>query len=368
MDKLLQTGLSAGMSATSGFHSRRPSHPDPSQDGKNILPPSFCPDAHSRVKIPTAKEPTVEVSHLCIGAWSWGDTATWHWHDSEMPALQAAFKYLIESGINFIDTAEAYGDGKSEEILGDLIAGFPRDAVVIQTKWLGFPLAPSNILHPVEAPVRALKGSLARMKLDYVDIYLVHGHIHAQSIANVAKGLAMCVQQGLARAVGVANYDLDTFLKMRRELARYDVPLATNQCEYNVLRRHPEVAGHIAAYREMDVAFQSYSSLAQGRLTGKYTPANPPPATYRFSNYDMERVEPAIRALEDVARKRGKSVAAVALNYNLSKGALPVVGIRNEEQARQAVEALGWRLEKEDVEMIDKQSFEGKTTMLWQQG
>lgn len=366
--KILQTGLTSGMAATAGLHKSKPKRPDPEQDGRNTLPQSSCPDARSRAKFATAKDPFIEASNLCIGAWSWGDKSTWHWKDDEMPALKDALKYLLDSGINFIDTAEAYGDGRSEEIVGDMIADRPRDSVIIQTKWLGLPLAPSNLLHPVDAPVKALKGSLSRMKLDYVDIYLVHGHIHAQSIPNVAKGLAECVHQGLARAVGVANYAFNDFVHMRKELAKHGVPLATNQCEYNVLRRYPELEGHVAAYREMDVIFQSYSSLAQGRLTGKYNAEHPLPSTYRFSNYDMESVEPTIQVLEEIARKKGKSIAAVALNYNLSKDALPVVGVRNPEQAKQAVEALGWRLDREEVEAIDKHSFVGKTTMLWQQG
>ncbi|KAI1141197.1 NADP-dependent oxidoreductase domain-containing protein [Hypoxylon sp. FL0543] len=367
MDKL-QTCLSSGMAATAGLHKAKPKRPDPAQDGKNILPPSFRPDARSRVKLATAKELAVEVSNLCIGAWSWGDKATWHWKDEDLPAVREAFKLLFDQGVNFIDTAEAYGNGRSEEIVGQLVAEVPRESVVVQTKWRGMPLAPNNLLHPVDAPVKALKASLARLKLDYVDVYLVHGHIHAQSIPKVAKGLAECVRQGLSRAVGVANYDLADFVAMRKELARHDVPLATSQCEYNALRRRPELQGHVGAYRAMDVVFQAYSSLAQGRLTGKYTARNPPPATRRFSNYDMESVEPTVRVLEGIARNRGKSVAAVALNYNISKGALPLVGIRNVEQAKQAIEALGWRLDREEVEMIDKHSMEGKTSALWQQG
>ncbi|KAI1401615.1 NADP-dependent oxidoreductase domain-containing protein [Hypoxylon fuscum] len=366
MDKI-QSGLTAAMAATAGLHKSKPKRPDPQQDGKNTLPLSFCPDAKSRVKIATAKAPEIEASHLAIGAWSWGEKGTWQWKNEEMTSLKEAIKLLLDHGINFIDTAEVYGGGKSEEIVGELIADLPRESVVVQTKWHVLPLTANNLLHSADAPVRALRGSLERMKLGYVDVYLVHGHIHLQSIPTVAKALAECVRQGMARAVGVANYDFEDFVKMRKELARYDVPLAANQCEYNVLRRYPEVQGHISAYREMDVVFQSYSSLAQGRLTGKYSKQNPPPATRRFSNYDMASVEPALRTLEDVAKNRGKSVAAVALNYNLSKGALPVVGIRNPAQAKQAVEALGWRLDTKEVEMIDRHSFEGKATMFWQQ-
>jgi len=368
MDKILQTGLTVGMSATAGIHHSKPEHPDPKYDGKNILPPSFCPDARARVSIPTKKGPPIQMSYLCVGAWPWGDSGTWHWKPEELPAVIEAWQQLYAAGINFIDTAEAYGNGKSEEIVGELVAGLPRESVVIQSKWLGLPVAPTNLIHSADAPLKALKGSLKRLQLDYLDIFLVHGHIHRQSIPTVAKGLAKCVDLGLTRTVGVANYALDDFMEMRKELAKYDITLAINQCEYSVLRRCPEIDGDMVAYREMEVVFQSYSSLAQGRLTGKYTKDHPPPSTHRFSNYDMADVEPTLRVLEQIAQRRERSVAAVALNYNLSKGALPLVGIRNVIQARQALEALGWRLEQEEVASIDRCSFLGKRTKLWQQG
>ena len=114
--------------------------------------------------------------------------------------------------------------------------------------------------------------------------------------------------------------------------------------------------------------FQSYSSLAQGRLTGKYTKDNPPPKSHRFSSYKMEDLEPVLETLERVAERRRKSIAAVALNYNISKGVLPVVGIRNVEQAKCAIEALGWRLTDSEMAEIDKVSIVGDKTILWQQG
>ncbi|KAI1262739.1 NADP-dependent oxidoreductase domain-containing protein [Xylariaceae sp. FL1019] len=368
MDKILQTGLAFGMSATSGIHPRKPNRPDSHFDGKHLMPQSFCPDTRDRVSIPTKTGGPIEVSHICIGAWPWGDSATWHWSDEELPAVKEAWRYLYDEGINFIDTAESYGHGKSEELVGDLVRGLPRDSFVIQTKWLGLPVAPTNIFSPSDAPLKSLKRSLKRMRLDYVDILLVHGHIHRQSIETVARSLAQCVDEGLARTVGVANYALDDFQKMRQELAKYGVPLAINQLEFNVLRRLPEIDGDMTVYKELDVVFQSYSSLAQGRLTGKYNAGRPPPSTYRFSNYYMEDIQPTLDVLERVGRKRGKSAAAVALNYNISKGALPLVGIRSLDQAQQAVSALGWRLTEDEVKEIDEHSFVGRKTKLWQQG
>lgn len=114
---------------------------------------------------------------------------------------------------------------------------------------------------------------------------------------------------------------------MADELAKYDIPLASNQCEFNILGRYPETHGLIKACRDRGIMFQSYSSLAQGRLTGKYNASNPPPKTYRFSSYDMKDLEPTLEVLNAIAKKRRINPTAVALNYNISKGAEPTVGI-----------------------------------------
>lgn len=95
-----------------------------------------------------------------------------------------------------------------------------------------------------------LRESLDRMHLDYIDIYLVHGHIRPQSIAQAAKGLAECVESVLTKAVGVANYSAEDMIRMADELARYNVLLATNECEYSVIRRHPEIHGLLSACKE----------------------------------------------------------------------------------------------------------------------
>lgn len=367
MDKVLQTGLATGMSAVSGIHSSKPKPVGPSLAGKNVLPQDFVPGPKDRHTVPSPKW-DIKASYVCIGAWPWGDKATWNFSEDELPAVKEAWKKLYDAGINFIDTAEAYGNGKSEEIIADLIEGLPRDSYVIQTKWLSTPTKLANYIHPIDAPLKSLRASLSRLGLDYVDIYLVHGHIHPQSIASAAEGMAKCVEQGLARAVGVANYDRDDMLKFAEELAKYNIPLAVNQNEFHCMRRLPELTGNIATAREKGIVFQSYSSLAQGRLSGKYTADNPPPKTYRFSSYDMKDVEPVLAVLRRIGERKGKSVASTSLNYNISKGVVPLVGIRNVKQAEDAIGALGWRLTQEEMEEIDRVSLEGEKTVMWQQG
>lgn len=368
MQHVLQAGLAAGMSATEGFHSSKPTHVDPSFDGlKSVMPQDFVPTKDGRVTFKGAKG-DVRASYLSIGAWSWGDTGTWHWDDAtERPRVKEAWQVLLRNGVNFIDTAQAYGSGESERICAELFAGMPRDQFVIQTKYYVVPDL-QNILSPTHAPAKKLKESLERFNLDYVDIYMVHGHIHPGSIAQVAKGMAECVEKGWTKAVAVANYSKDDMLQMADELAKYGVPLASNQVEFHPLRRFPETSGLLQACKDRGIVMQSYSSLAQGRLTGKYDRDHEPPKTYRFSSYAMSDIEPVLQVLDRIARRRGTSLAAVSLNYNLCKGVIPVVGVRSPAQAEQDVKALGWRLSNEEIKEIDAVSFEGKKTSLWQQG
>jgi len=356
------------MSTTEGIHSSKPKPVGTDFDGsKSVLPSDWIPQGDTRITFKGANGNDVHGSPMNIGAWSWGDTATWHWKTAERSGLEEAWDILVNNGITFIDTAQAYGNGESERITGDLARKLPRDKVVVQTKYYVVP-DKDNIFHPTTAPIKKLEDSLKRMNLDFVDIYLVHGPIHLQSYAKVAKGMAECVERGLTKCVGVANYDVEDMLKMKEELAKFNIPLATNQVEFHPLRRLPETSGLLKTCKENGIIMQSYSSLAQGRLTGKYSAKNPPPKTYRFSSYPMEHIEPVLDVLRGIAEKRGKSIAAVTLNYNMSKGVLPTVGVRNPQQAKENIQALGWRLSSEEIKQIDDVSFEGKSTKLWQQG
>ncbi|RMZ67611.1 alcohol dehydrogenase [Pyrenophora seminiperda CCB06] len=371
MQHILQAGLSAGMSAVSGLHTGKHTKPnpiDPSFDGlAAAMPQDWIPSASQKV-IYKGKTSDVHAPPLCIGAWSWGDTATWNWKPEEEPHVVSAWKHCVSAGVNFIDTAQVYGTGRSEAICGKLFQDMPRDSFIIQTKYFVVPQA-KDILHPIDAPLKKLQTSLKNFNLDYVDIYLVHGPIHLQTISMIAKGMADCVNAGLTKTVGVANYSLADMLKMSDELAKHGVPLAINQVEYSVLRREPEISGLLQACKERGIVLQSYSSLAQGRLTGKYTVEHAPPKEYRFSSYDMKDVEPVNAVLKRIGERRGGlPISAVALNYNLCKGITPVVGVRKEEQAVANCKALGWRLSDEEIREIDGVGFRGHTTVLWQQG
>ena len=362
------------MSAVSGIHSSKPEPVPAEYDGlKHLQPDTFTPQLDTRYTFRGKNGNDVQIPLIIWGAWSWGDKSTFHWSNDELPALQKAWQECLKGGMTFVDTAQVYGSGESERILGDLIKnhspGVDRSQIVVQTKWLpNVTDAGTNIIHPVDAPVKELRNTLERMNLKYIDCYLVHGHIHVSSIDQVAKGMAQCVEEGMTKTVGVANYSVDDMLKMKEALAEYGVPLATNQCEYSILRRMPEVEGMLEACKQHEIVFQSYSSVAQGRLTGKYTKDNPPPKEYRFSQYDMEHVEPVLQVQRRLAQKYNTSISAIALNWNICKGAVPVVGMRKESQAIEDMQALGWRLTREEIAELDRRGFQGKKTKLWQQG
>jgi aryl-alcohol dehydrogenase-like predicted oxidoreductase len=171
-------------------------------------------------------------------------------------------------------------------------------------------------------------------------------------------GLADAVEAGLARAVGVSNYNTEQTRRAYDALARRGIPLASNQVKYSLLHRRPERDGLMQFCREKNITLISYSPIAQGVLTGKYTPDNPPPGvrgrTYNH-NY-LLRVQPLIELLKQIGEGRGKTAAQVALNWTIGKGTVAIPGTKNAQQARENAGARGWRLTEGQVAELDRVS------------
>jgi aryl-alcohol dehydrogenase-like predicted oxidoreductase len=157
-------------------------------------------------------------------------------------------------------------------------------------------------------------------------------------------------------------------IKMADELATHGIPLAVCQCEYSVIRRLPEVSGMIRECKKRSICFQGFASLAEGRLSGKYSRLNETPRRRRFSSYPMHMLEPTIDMLKSIAGERRVPVLAVALNYSINKGVVPLVEVRDAEQAEQDMQALGWRLTEDEMKRIEAVSIEGQTSSSLQHG
>ena len=297
----------------------------------------------------------LRISPLGIGTWAWGDRLFWGYGrggytDAD---LKAAYHVSRAAGINFFDTAEVYGRGRSERLLGQ----FVRDAgnrVVVATKFFPYPWRwrrPSLL--------RALRGSLERLGLDRMDLYQIHWPYPPVPIETWMAGLADAVEAGLVRAVGVSNYNQDQTRRAHAVLAERGVPLVSNQVQFSLLHRGPELDGLLDVCRELDITLIAYSPLAMGVLTGKYTPGNPPPGIRgrRYRRQFLAQAQPLIALLREIGQAHGdKTSAQVALNWVMCKGAVPIPGAKNARQAEENVGALGWRLSSEEVAALDAAS------------
>ncbi|KAF9186900.1 hypothetical protein BGZ51_001690 [Haplosporangium sp. Z 767] len=311
---------------------------------------------------------SISVSPMAIGTWAWGDS-TWGYKPEMFDDIAATWEALQEesSGINFFDTAEIYGKGESERIIGRLLRRSGENGKskpVIATKFIPFPW---KINYP-NCLLNAVKGSMERLGVDVIDLYQIHGPIHLRSIEVVADALAEAVKLGLVKAVGVSNYSIDQTVRMHAALAKHGIQLASNQVEFSLLRRFPETSGLVAKCHELGVAVLAYSPLGMGRLSGKYSAENPPPSNRRFSNYPMTELKPLLSVMERIAKEHDVPMTAVALNYTICKGTIPLGGARNPEQARQNAKAFGWRLSDKEIEDLESVALIGSTGLIWQHG
>ena len=290
-----------------------------------------------------------------LGTWQWGDRVVWQYGRGYTDAdIQQAFQTSIAEGVRFIDTAEIYGSGRSERLTGQFIKGTDQP-VLVATKFFPFPwrLSKTSISS-------ALKGSLERLRLDTVDLYQIHNPTPLLTPETMMEGMISCIETGLTRTVGVSNFNQAYMLRAYSILARHNIPLASNQVHYSILYRNVEKNGLLARCKELGIRLIAFSPLEMGLLSGKYGPDNPPPGTRgnRYLNI-LHKLPPLLKQMTEIGQDHGgKSNAQVALNWVICKGALPIPGAKNGDQALQNAGALGWKLTEEEIARLDSVSEE----------
>ncbi len=313
------------------------------------------------------------VAPLGVGTWAWGDRNVWGMgtYDASLTekTIAGALDASLEAGVTLFDTAEGYGDGESERIIGRLLQADPsrRERVVLATKFLPLP----QKIKVREELRAALVASLDRLGMEKVDLYQLHGPISLRSKGALADALAAVHEEGLVDAVGVSNYSIREMRRIHGELAERGVPLASNQIELSLLRRRPETSGLLAACRQLGVVALAYSPLGQGRLTGKYSASNPPPGKRNFSAFPMEQVDPIVAELRRIGEAHDRTPAQVALRWIIETGAVPIPGAKNADQAEQNAGALGWTLSTGELGVLDRVALEGRRSVfgrIWQHG
>ena len=292
----------------------------------------------------------IEVTPMGFGTWAWGDSLFWGYgKDYGEMDLRLAFQAAVNKGITFLDTAEVYGLGKSEELIGKFIKE-TNATTQIATKYMPLPWR-----FRAEDVADAVTASLKRLKMPSVDLYQVHFPFPSfLSQEGLMNALADEVQQGRIKAVGVSNYSAEQLREAHRVLARRGVPLAVNQVRYSLITREIETNGVLAAARELGVTILAYSPLAQGLLTGKYTMSNPPTGARsfdkRFQTAGLIKLQPVLDKLNELGEKYSKTPAQVALNWLICQpGVIPIPGIKTAAQVDQNAGAIGWELSEIDA-------------------
>jgi len=287
----------------------------------------------------------IDVSRLGVGAMPWNRKTA--------PGARAAFDASIDTGITLVDTAEIYGRGQSERLVGRFVRTRPGAFVATKFAPLPYRLRAGTL-------AKALTGSLWRLQLERVDLYQVHWPYSVLRIEALMEALADEVEAGRVGAVGVSNYSADQMRRAHAALARRGIPLASNQVNYSLLHRAPERNGVLQTCRELNVALIAYTPLASGALTGKYRPGGPPPDGYRRFTRPFRRlatIQPLLGELERIGGKHGRTAGQVALNWLARQQlVIPIPGAKDAAQAASNAAALDFDLAEDEVEGLDRLS------------
>jgi aryl-alcohol dehydrogenase-like predicted oxidoreductase len=267
-----------------------------------------------------------------------------HGYAEEKAALEAS----LAAEVSLFDTAAMYSGGASERRLGELARG---TGAILATKF------PASLLARADSMPRDLEASIAR--LGRVDLYQHHFPTPLVSIPRLMDLMADAVQAGRIKAVGVSNYSAEQMRIAHAALARRGVALASNQVEYSLLHRQPEINGVLATCRELGVTLIAYQPLASGLLTGKYVAGVRPTGLRRFtpnfSGKALEAVAPVVGLMREIGERYGKSPAQVALRWLIeNESVLPIPGAKNGRQAADNAAALMFSLTQDEVSALDR--------------
>jgi diketogulonate reductase-like aldo/keto reductase len=240
----------------------------------------------------------------------------------------AAIRGAIELGYNHIDTAEMYGAGHSEELVGLAIKDFKRESLFITTKVL-----PEHLRY--NDCIKAAEGSLKRLKTDYIDLYLIHIPNPEIPIEETMKAMDLLVRQKKIRFIGVSNFSV----KQLKEAQRCtENKIVNNQIEYNLLTRHSgmynvNIESEIVPFcQENEIIITAWKPLVKGIL-------------FREKN----------KLLEELIEKYSKTLAQIAINWLISKkNIITIPKSTNPKHLKENLGALGWKLEQEDIKRLDE--------------
>ncbi len=274
------------------------------------------------MKIPTKKVGSFELPVLGLGTWRMGGGGRGEVSHAQDEQEIAAIKAVLKMGITHIDTAEMYGSGHAEELIAVAIKNFDRKSLFITSKVL-----PEHLRY--DDVISACKASLKRLKISYLDLYLIHAPNSAIILSESLKAMEFLYEQGLIRNIGVSNFEIP---ELEEAVSRTKYAIVNNQIHYSLSAREYEENGTLEYCLKNQILVTAYRPVGVNLEAG----------------INLDRLQP-------LAQKYGKTPIQVALNWVINRpNIVALVKTSRPEHMRENLGALGWRLEKGDEEWLDE--------------
>lgn len=304
------------------------------------------------------------------GTWAWGNRLLWDYQESMDRELQEVFNLCVSNGVTLFDTGDSYGTGKlkgrSEILLGKFTReyqGINREQICLATKLAPYPWRLTR-----QSMVDAGLASAKRLgrNIDLVQMHWSTANYLPWQEKQLLEGLGDLYEQGLVKGVGLSNYGSKRLKKVHQRFQERGIPITTLQVQYSLLSTYPVTElGVKETCDELGIKLIAYSPLALGILTGKYTENNLPTG---IRGWSCKQILPGSRSLLQclaaIAESRDKTMAQLAINWCICKGAIPIPGAKNPAQAQQNLGAMGWYLDDGEVRELDKEAAKLKKAMV----
>jgi len=313
-------------------------------------------------------ESNLQLSAITFGAWAIGG---WLWGGADRKEAIEAIKAAYNLGVTSIDTAPIYGQGVSEEIVGEAIKGIPRDKIQILTKYgMRWDLTKGTLAMKSkdndgndidiykyagkESVIKECEDSLKRLGTDHIDLYQIHWHDVTTPIHETMEAVATLIKQGKVLHAGVCNYNVEQMME-----AEKSVTLVSNQVPYSMLRRDIE-ADVIPYCIQHKKSILAYSPLQRGILSGKIKPGHHfeegdnREELYYYKNENIERINSFLQKIKPVADSKKATLAQLVIRWTLEQPGITIalVGARNASQAIQNAHAAEIKLTKDEIDLI----------------
>ena len=311
----------------------------------------------------------LKISAITFGAWAAGG---WMWGGTERNDAIKAIRAAYDLGVTSIDTAPIYGQGNSEEIVGEAIKDLPRDKVQILTKYgMRWDLARGDFAFRSadtkgkeidiykyagkESIIKECEDSLRRLGTDYIDLYQIHWPDFTTPIEETMEAVAELIKQGKVRYAGVCNYNV----KQLKEARKY-INIVSNQVPYSMVMR--DIEEDVVPYcLEHNVSILAYSPLERGLLTGKIKPGHifqegdHRAGLYFFTDENIKRTNAFLDKLKPLAAKKGVMLAQLVLRWTIEQPGITIAlaGARNEKQSVENAGAIAINLSADEIELIN---------------